>query len=263
MQVASHVAKTLPCAKTFLEFIPGLNLLIGQGGMMTFDGIEKILTTIGVILTLVLTLSFSIFCSVEYDEMIAADLRYVNNEHFKEFVDSFESYGMVGRPPSAILMKWVAESSSLLLLALMLLVVLYLYVVNHGKRILEGRSAFAIKVWWKGITAILLFLIALMFVGLTYICYGFIVLSWIKWPDYRIYNTAPFYNTTAFEPYKRTPTDAFRDDWVSPLHSQTATSVYGMVVPFILGVVLISTCNALLSKTVESSDSQLKEEHPV
>ena len=118
---ATHGSKTV--------YVPGLNLVLSYGDPPGFSDIEKILNTLAIVTALVLSMMFGLAGSVSYDTMLEADARYHENDHFRYYVDGFKSYDMVGRPPSAMFVKYASISNHMGLFTLFGVVVHYIYFV--------------------------------------------------------------------------------------------------------------------------------------
>lgn len=135
---------------------------------------------------------------------------------------------MVGKPPSAIFVKWLSISNHMMLFSLFAIITTYIYLVigiEQGK-ILES---FQTKIWWEnGGSAVIGILIGLLITGLTFSFFGFGCVGWIKYPDRIVYS----------ENYKRSPLDMFK--WDSALNSNASMAVYGTTWPFI-GFLILSS----------------------
>lgn len=122
----------LTCFQNIAVYVPGLNIFMSgtrTAETLGFDDIEKILNTLALVAALMLSVSFSMIGTVDYDSLVAADTRYSENENFAFFVDGFASYGMVGEPPSAIFIKWCSISNHLMLYVLFSVIIMYIYFV--------------------------------------------------------------------------------------------------------------------------------------
>jgi len=132
-----------------IVFFPGLNLFLGHLDSVdppSFDDLEKIMNTLGIVCALVLGTVFSLGGACGYDELVAADDRYYENEHFRFFVDGFASYDMVGKPPSAIYIKYVSVSTHIILYTLFILILMYIYLVagiDQG----GGMERIQVSIW--------------------------------------------------------------------------------------------------------------------
>jgi hypothetical protein len=213
----------------YAVYIPGVNIFMSKtADTLGFDDIEKILNTLALVAALILNVSFSMLGMVDYESLTAADTRYDENEYFAWFVDGFASYGMVGKHPSAIFIKWCSISNHLMLFVLFSVIIMYIYfivAIDQGTPLEQVQC----RIWWnEGGAILLLGLISVFFTALTFCFYGFGCIGWIKFPDDVAYE----------EEYERTPSDATR--WKSVLNSNTAMAVYGMTWPFIITTLLTS-----------------------
>ena len=131
--------------KWVMIWAPGVNL-ISPTSVPSFADIEKTLNVLSILTALSMTMMFALAGSISYDQFIAADDRYFENEHFRFYVDGFDTYGMVGEPPSAVFVKYASISNHLALYTLFCLIIHYIYFVTG---IDQGTSSeqFQVRAW--------------------------------------------------------------------------------------------------------------------